>query len=225
MTPPTTIMMSGRPTSASASRSAGTSVRCPAASDDTPTTCTSLSTACRATSSGVGEQRADVDVEAEVGEGGGDHLLAAVVAVLAHLGDQDARPAAVGLGELLDQFALPSLDVARPSPPRRGRRRRWCGSRPGAGRRPSPARRRSRRRWPWPGPRRSPAPAGCCPARPSPAGRAPRRGSARPARPAWPPRRARPRSCSSLASCSARTRLLSTLSTSISSVLGRPGTC
>jgi hypothetical protein len=40
------------------------------------------------------EQRADIDVEAEVGEGGGDHLLAAVVAVLAHLGDQDARPPA-----------------------------------------------------------------------------------------------------------------------------------
>ena len=53
MTPPTTTMMSGRPTSASASRSAGTSVRCPAASDDTPTTCTSLSAAWRATSSGV----------------------------------------------------------------------------------------------------------------------------------------------------------------------------
>ena len=41
------------------------------------------------------EQRADVDVEAEVGERRGDHLLAAVVAVLAHLGDHDARPAAV----------------------------------------------------------------------------------------------------------------------------------
>jgi hypothetical protein len=40
------------------------------------------------------EQRADVDVEADVGEGGGDHLGAAVVAVLAHLGDQDAGPAA-----------------------------------------------------------------------------------------------------------------------------------
>ena len=46
-------MMSGRPTSARASRNAGTSVRWPAASDETPTTCTSLSAACRATSSGV----------------------------------------------------------------------------------------------------------------------------------------------------------------------------
>ena len=40
------------------------------------------------------EQRADVHVEAEVGERGGDDLRAAVVAVLAHLGDQDPeRPA------------------------------------------------------------------------------------------------------------------------------------
>ena len=41
------------------------------------------------------EERADVDVEAEVGERGGDHLGAAVVAVLADLGDQHARPPAV----------------------------------------------------------------------------------------------------------------------------------
>ncbi|CKQ34832.1 Uncharacterised protein [Mycobacterium tuberculosis] len=45
MTPPTTIMMSGLPTCANASRSAGTSVRWPAASEDTPITCTSLSAA------------------------------------------------------------------------------------------------------------------------------------------------------------------------------------
>src|SRR3954452_21648839 len=43
------------------------------------------------------EQRAHVDVEAEVGERGGDHLLAAVVAVLTHLGDEDPRPPALGL--------------------------------------------------------------------------------------------------------------------------------
>ena len=43
---------------------------------------------------GRGEQRAHVDVEAEVGEGGDDDLLAAVVAVLAHLGDEDARDGA-----------------------------------------------------------------------------------------------------------------------------------
>ena len=52
------------------------------------------------------EQRADVDVEAEIGEGGGDHLLAAVVAVLAHLGDQDARAAAVGFFGLLMRGGL-----------------------------------------------------------------------------------------------------------------------
>ena len=42
------------------------------------------------------EQRAHVDVEAEVGERRGDHLLAAVVAVLAHLRHQDARAPALG---------------------------------------------------------------------------------------------------------------------------------
>ncbi len=51
------------------------------------------------------EQRADVDVEAEVGERGGDHLLAAVVTVLAHLGDEDARPTALALGERVDERA------------------------------------------------------------------------------------------------------------------------
>jgi hypothetical protein len=49
------------------------------------------------------EERADVDVEAEVGEGGRDDLLAAVVAVLAHLGDEDARAPTLGLLELLDE--------------------------------------------------------------------------------------------------------------------------
>ena len=41
------------------------------------------------------EQRADVDVEAEVGEGGGDDLGAPVVAVLAHLDHEHAGPAAL----------------------------------------------------------------------------------------------------------------------------------
>src|SRR6185437_13575899 len=40
---------------------------------------------------GGGEQRSDIDVEADIGKGRCDHLLAAVVAVLADLGDQDAR--------------------------------------------------------------------------------------------------------------------------------------
>ena len=51
------------------------------------------------------EQRTDVDVEAEVGERRGDDLLAAVVAVLADLGDEDPRLAAVIDGELLDEGA------------------------------------------------------------------------------------------------------------------------
>lgn len=50
------------------------------------------------------EQRAHIDVEAEVGEGGGVHLLASVVPVLTHLGDEDAGTPALGLGELLDQL-------------------------------------------------------------------------------------------------------------------------
>ena len=50
---------------------------------------------------GRGEQRPHVDVEAHVGEGADDDLLAAVVAVLAHLRDQDARAAALGLLELV----------------------------------------------------------------------------------------------------------------------------
>ena len=51
------------------------------------------------------EQRTDVDVEAEVGERGGDHLGAAVVAVLAHLHDEHAGPATLGAGELVHLVA------------------------------------------------------------------------------------------------------------------------
>ena len=46
-----------------------------------------------------GEHRRQVDIEADVGEGGGHHLGAAVVTVLAHLAHQHARPAAVLLNE------------------------------------------------------------------------------------------------------------------------------
>ena len=51
------------------------------------------------------EERADIHVEAEIREGRRDHLLAAVVAVLSHLGDQDARAASVVALEGLDQMA------------------------------------------------------------------------------------------------------------------------
>ena len=50
------------------------------------------------------KQRPDVDVEAEVGKGRGDDLLAAIMAVLTDLGDQDARPAALVLLEQGDAF-------------------------------------------------------------------------------------------------------------------------
>ena len=49
------------------------------------------------------EQRTDVDVESQVGEGGRDDLLAAVVAVLAHLRDQNAWTTTVLGGEFLDK--------------------------------------------------------------------------------------------------------------------------
>ena len=73
----------------------GTSVRCPAAWEETPMMCTSFSTACVAASSGVWNKRPDVDVEADVGERGRDDFGAAVVAVLAQLDHQQPRPAAV----------------------------------------------------------------------------------------------------------------------------------
>src|SRR5260221_287335 len=48
---------------------------------------------------GRGEQWPDVDGKAEISESRGDHFLAAVVAVLADLGDQDAWRAALLLCE------------------------------------------------------------------------------------------------------------------------------
>src|SRR5689334_21182552 len=47
------------------------------------------------------EQRADIHVKADIGKGGGDDLGAAVVAVLAQFGDQNARATFVE-GEGLD---------------------------------------------------------------------------------------------------------------------------
>ena len=48
------------------------------------------------------EERADIDIESEIGKGGGDHLLAAVVAVLPHLRDENSRTASVRIGERVD---------------------------------------------------------------------------------------------------------------------------
>ena len=50
-----------------------------------------------------GKQRSDIDVEAEIGEGGGDDLLGRVVAVLTDLGDENAGPASLGALECVDQ--------------------------------------------------------------------------------------------------------------------------
>ena len=50
------------------------------------------------------EEGADVHVEAQIGEGGGDHLGAAVVAVLADLGDHDARAATFAFFEGSDHL-------------------------------------------------------------------------------------------------------------------------
>ena len=58
------------------------------------------------------EQGPDIDVEAEIGERRGDHLLAAVMAVLADLGDQDARAAAFLVLEFGDALLHP-LDGVR----------------------------------------------------------------------------------------------------------------
>jgi hypothetical protein len=93
MTPPTTIMMSSRPSAQFApqlrdQRQVARGERADA--DDVHIVLDGLAGALL----GRLEQRADVDVEAEVGKRRRDDLLAAVVAVLAHLGDQDARAAA-----------------------------------------------------------------------------------------------------------------------------------
>ena len=99
MTPPATMRISSAPSSASASRSAGTRVRWPGGQRRHPDDVhVGLDGLPRDLLGGL-EQRAHVDVEAEVGERGGDDLLPAVVAVLAHLRDEDAGAATLGLLE------------------------------------------------------------------------------------------------------------------------------
>ena len=76
------------------------------------------------------EQRADIDVEADIGKGGGDDLGAAVVAVLAELDDQHARPPAFLAGERFDlaldpakafvALVLPAIDARDRADLRRG---------------------------------------------------------------------------------------------------------
>ena len=66
---------------------------------------------------GGGKQRPDIDVEADIGEGRGDHLLAAVVAVLADLGDQNARPS-ICFGAKRSSFSGPGRDSSEPNLPK-----------------------------------------------------------------------------------------------------------
>ena len=220
MTPPTTIMMSSRPAAASSLAQRRHQGEVPGGqrgdADDVHVGLDRLP-------GHLGrrlEQRADVDVEAEVGEGGGDHLLAAVVAVLAHLGDQDARPAALrlartastsaracstagGLARLLavhtgdrtDLPGVPPVDLLqRVGDLADGRHAR--------------------------GPRRPRAPAGCPPGR-GPGSRPAASVSARSA--SWQAASSRSaRSRRSLSICWARTAALSTLSTSICSSVSDP---
>lgn len=51
------------------------------------------------------EEGSDIDIKAEIGKSGGDHLLAAIMAVLSHLGDQDTRSSSFGLGEAIGELA------------------------------------------------------------------------------------------------------------------------
>ena len=95
--------MSSRPCFFSAAFSSGTAVRCAAASDDSAEDMHVVLDRLPRGFVGGGEQRPDIDVEADIGKGRGDHLLAAVVAVLADLGDENARPAALGFLEGIDQ--------------------------------------------------------------------------------------------------------------------------
>ena len=77
-----------------------------------------------------GEQRADVDVEAQVGERGDDDLLAAVVPVLAHLRDQDPRaggPRPPRTSSVAASTFGASTSLSPPASP--GTPRRWYGSR------------------------------------------------------------------------------------------------
>ena len=70
------------------------------------------------------EQRSDFHVESEIRERRGDDLLPAIVAVLAHLGDQNSRSAALVLGERAGHRDHPVIGLsARVQPPRDRRRR------------------------------------------------------------------------------------------------------
>jgi hypothetical protein len=89
---------------ASAALRAGTKVRWLAAKVETPTICTSFSTAWRAASSGVANSGPISTSKPRSAKRGGDDLLAAVVPVLTDLGDQNAGAAAFVILELADEL-------------------------------------------------------------------------------------------------------------------------
>ena len=153
------------------------------------------------------EHRADGDVEAEIGKGGGDDLLAAVVAVLSHLGDEDARRWPV--------FFSKASTLACDAVDRRGSRRAPCGRRRRSsapwrrgGRRPFPAPAKSRRPSPWRARRGWRTPADCRRRAAAPVSASSALSTAATSRV--------PFSCCSLESCRARTSALSIFSTSTS---------
>ena len=100
------------------------------------------------------EQRPDLHVEAQIGEGRGDDLLSAVVAVLAHLGDQNAGTTALVFGEGAGQRDHPLVGFG--GGPGLGEIDAGNGPDLGddGGRTPSPSQARFRRPSPWPAPPR-----------------------------------------------------------------------
>ena len=160
------------------------------------------------------EQRAHVDVEAEVGERRRDRPSGRGRG----RPDPSWRPGCAGAGPAPSRTARRApapRGPSRPPPPRRCTRPRSYGSGRCSGRRPPPWRPTSHRPWPWPGRRRSRARAGWCRAVPSEPERAASVSRFSAARVASSSRSARSRS--SLASWLARTAALSTRSTSIGS--------
>ena len=61
------------------------------------------------------EQRADVDVETDVGERRCDHLLSAIVTVLAHLADEHTWPTPLGLADFSTKSDAALMLLTRPA--------------------------------------------------------------------------------------------------------------
>src|SRR4051794_40752263 len=96
-------MMSSRPYLCSSAFSSGTSVRWPAASEETPTMCTSFSIAWRAASPGVANSGPMSTSKPRSAKAEAITFWPRGVAVLAHLGHKNARAAALVVLERLHQ--------------------------------------------------------------------------------------------------------------------------